>query len=115
MLAWRVGNRRAAPDIEIDMSAGYAHIVTLGGLTDGSAALAPQYQFTFTDGSRDFARVFNDAELVDFLARELGLDTAVIETATTDLRNNGTATIANLSISENEAGAWGLNVVQSEY
>jgi hypothetical protein len=97
------------------MSAGYAHIVTLGGLTDGNAALAPQYQFTFTDGNRDFARVFNGPELIDFLLRDLGLDMAVVDAMSGDLRNSGTANIANLTITENEAGQYGLNVVQSEY
>ena len=97
------------------MASGYAHIVTLGGVTDGSAALAPQYQFTFTDGSRDFARVFTGPELLDFLIRDLGLDMAVVDAMSGDLRNSGIATIANLSLSENEAGQYGLNVVQSEY
>ena len=97
------------------MSAGYAHIVTLGGLTDGNAALAPQYQFTFTDGSRDFARVFAGPELIDFLVRDLGLDMAVVDAMSGDLRNSGTATIANLAINENEASQYGLTVVQSEY
>ncbi len=97
------------------MSAGYAHIVTLGSLTDGSGALAPQYQFTFTDGNRDFARVFTGSELIDFLLRDMGLDMAVVDAMSADLRNSGTATIANLSLTENEAGQYGLNVVQSEY
>ena len=97
------------------MSAGYAHIVTLGSLTDGSGALAPLYQFTFTDGSRDFARVFTGSELIDFLLRDMGLDMAVVDAMSADLHNNGTATVANLSLSENEAGQYGLNVVQSEY
>ncbi len=97
------------------MSAGYAHIVTLGGLTDGSGALAPQYQFTFTDGNRDFARVFAGSELIDFLIRDLGLDLAVVDAMSADLRNKGNATIGNLSLQENEAAQYGLNVVQSEY
>ncbi len=97
------------------MSVGYAHIVTLGSLTDGSGALAPQYQFTFTDGNRDFARVFSGPELIDFLTRELGLDLAVVDAMSADLHDNGTATISNLSVSENEAGQYGLRVVQSEY
>lgn len=97
------------------MAAGYAHIVTLGGVTDGSAALAPQYQFTFTDGNRDLARVFSGPELIDFLLLEMGLDMAVVDAMSADLRNEGNATIANLTINENEAAQYGLNVVQSEY
>jgi hypothetical protein len=97
------------------MSAGYAHIVTLGGLTDGNAALAPQYQFTFTDGNRDFARVFTGPELIDFLTRDLGLDMAVVDAMSADLRNNGNATIANMTLQEDEAAQYRLTVVQSEY
>jgi|SRR3954469_22413106 hypothetical protein len=97
------------------MSEGYAHIIRLGDLTAGSSALAPQYQFTFNDGNRNFGRVFNDVELLEFLADDLGLTNDVIDTIAAELRDHGTATVSQLSISENQASAMGLNVVQSEY
>jgi hypothetical protein len=97
------------------MAEGYAHIVRLGDLTAGSSALAPQYQFTFNDGSRNYGRVFTDTELLEFFADDLGLTADIIDGVAVALRDHGTATVADLSISENDAAAYGLNVVQSEY
>jgi len=98
------------------MSAGYAHIVSRGeAAVDSTQVPIPQYQFTFHDGFRDFAKVLTEPELIVFLTDELALTSDVVDRALRQLHDLGDATISDLHISDNDASFMGLNIVQSEY
>ena len=102
--------------IELYMSAGYAHIVKRGEVVvDSTQAPVPQYQFTFHDGFRDFAKVLTEPELVVFLSDDLALAPEITDVALRELHDVGDATISDLHISNNDASFMGLNIVQSEY
>jgi hypothetical protein len=98
------------------MPAGYAHIIKVGeAAADSTGIPVPQYQFTFHDGQRDYARTFSEPELVLFLTDDLGLTEEVADRVLSELHEKGDTTLADLHISDNEASFMGLNVVQSEY
>jgi hypothetical protein len=98
------------------MSAGYAHIIKRGETaSDSSEVPAPQYQFTFHDGQRDYARTFDEPELILFLVDDLGLTEDVADRVLTELHDKDDATVAGIHISDNEASEMGLRVAQSEY
>ncbi len=98
------------------MPAGYAHIIRLGEIAGDSSGLhVTQYQFTFNDGQRNYAKTFDEVGLIDFMADELGMDPAFVDATLTELRDKGTVTINDMRISDNDASFMGLNVVQSEF
>jgi hypothetical protein len=94
------------------MPAGYAHIVKRA-VAQGMPA--PQYQFTFHDGFRDFAKTFTEPELIVFLTSDLGLKADIADRILCELHGLGDATVSDLRISDNDASFMGLNIVQSEY
>lgn len=82
---------------------------------DSGNASIPLHQFTFNTGGNAYSRIFNEAELVEFLTQELGVVPEVLNLAMNDLHTKGNATIANLELSENEAAANGLEEVGADY
>jgi hypothetical protein len=98
------------------MPAGYAHIIKRGeAAVDSSQIPLPFYQFTFHDGQRDYARTFNEPELILFLINDLGLTEDVADQVLSQLHTNNDTTVANLHISDNDVAVLGLTVAQSEY
>jgi hypothetical protein len=109
-------NRVITTAIKLDMSAGYARIIMLDDApvnsTEGSV---PQYQFTFHDGQRDYARTFDEPELILFLIDDLGLTEEVADRVLSELHDKNDVTVPDLHISDNEVSVMGLRVAQSEY
>jgi hypothetical protein len=98
------------------MPAGYAHIIKRGEtVIDSTQVPVPQYQFTFHDGQRDYARTFSEPELILFLTDDLGLTEETADRVLSELHDRNDVTVPDLHISDNEASFMGLNVVQSEY
>lgn len=111
-----VANRLIASAIEVNMPAGYAHIIKLPEVQEVASRIrVPQYQFTFHDGQRDYARTFSEPELVLFLTDDLGLTEEVADRVLSELHAKGDTIMSDLHISDNDASFMGLNVVQSEY
>jgi hypothetical protein len=98
------------------MSAGYARIIKRGeAISDSAHAPVPQYQFTFHDGGRDYARTFDEPELIVFLIDDLALTEKAADRVLSELHDKDDATVAGIHISENDASEMGLRVAQSEY
>ena len=97
------------------MALGYAHLFALPSNTDSGSTSFPLHQFTFNAGGNAYSKIFNEPELVEFLAQELGIVPEILNAAMDDLHTKGNATIANLELSENEAAANGLEEVGSDY
>ena len=98
------------------MPAGYAHIIKRGEVAaDSTQVPVPLYQFTFHDGQRDYARTFNEPELILFLVDDLGWTEEAADRVLSDLHAKNDVTVYDLHISDNDVGVMGLQVVQSEY
>ncbi len=94
---------------------GFAHIFRLGQQTGTYGKTIFEYQLNYTIAGDTYARVFEDAELEQFLRSNLGLTPEAVETTLRDLRELGKATVAGVDIPSHELPAMGLQQVPSDY
>jgi len=94
---------------------GYANLVRLG-LRDGTyGRTVGEYQFTYVDGGKSWARTFDgEASLAEFLRSNVAVPAEVVDGALEKLRGEGHVTLAEVDIRESEAPAMGLELMPSE-
>ncbi|HWR16134.1 MAG TPA: hypothetical protein VN577_15005 [Terriglobales bacterium] len=97
------------------MPTGFAHIISLGVVSDSAGIRVPQYQFTFNDGGKSYGRTFDETSLIQFLSQDIALRPDLLDQALADLRDHRNATIRNLTISENDAAFMGFKEVPSDF
>ena len=98
------------------MAIGYVHLFALPApVSDSGAAPVAMFQFTFNSGEHSYSRVFDTAQLHEFLSEELGMQSDIQEAAMSDLLATGKATVPNVELSDNDAAVMGLSEAGTNY
>ena len=100
------------------MPIGFGRIIKLNDMHpvgDSAGLRAPRYQFIFNMGGNSFSKVVDEVELLDLLTEDVGLREEVVIQAIKAARDEGHATIPDLDLTENAAGAMGMQEVGSDY
>jgi hypothetical protein len=94
---------------------GYANIFRLGAREGTYGKVVGEYQFTYSDGGKSWARTFDDeASLIEFLQRDVAVSAEIAEKGMDELRRAGRTTLADVDIRESEAPAMGLRQLPSD-
>lgn len=94
--------------------AGYIHIFRTEAATGTYGNSSTEYQLTYATGKVSWAATFDEAGLEEFLIHDVGLTPENAAEAVTRARLQGNATISEVHIPENEAGAMGLRQMPSD-
>ena len=94
--------------------AGYIHIFRNEVRTGTYGSSSTEYQLTYASGRVSWAATFDEARLEEFLRDDVGLTPEQAAEAVTRARLQGNATISEVHIPENEAGAMGLRQMPSD-
>ncbi len=94
--------------------AGYIHIFRNEVATGTYGSSMPEYQLTYTTGKVSWAATFDEAGLEEFLTRDVALSAENAAEAVRRARLQGNATISEVHIPENEAGAMGLRQMPAD-
>ena len=94
--------------------AGYIHIFRNEVRTGTYGTSATEYQLTYTTGRVSWAATFDEPGLEEFLTHDVGLTPENAAEAVSRARLQGNATIPDVHIPENEAGAMGLRQMPSD-
>jgi hypothetical protein len=96
------------------MAAGFAHVISVGMVTDSAGVHVPQYQFAYNDGDNTYARIFDEAGLIEFLRDDLAIYPDILDRSLKELRSTGNTIIADIEIAQQEAAAMGLQQVATD-
>jgi hypothetical protein len=88
--------------------------MAVGSATDSAGISVPHYQFTYNDGDNSYARIFDEARLVEFLREDLGVYPDILNAALTELRSSGNTILPDLEIAQQDAAAMGLQQVATD-